>query len=347
MREIPSKNAVVALTDAARAVAPALMFGVARTLADGRVSVWFSHTNGLGEYIVPRALVPAVLLPDGEPQDADGAAVLAAGQGPVEWLLNYEGMKRVAAARMTGTECPASVWLALSSAEPLTGEQHARLRAFGESAANLLAIPPSADEAITRLKRLDSSAQLLPDLLHVLDVQEVFDRLAAIAKHALPHDLLLLRLISDDLSSVSIFARSDRGTDLGPWVPNPYPAMVTNAWQFDIVDDLQGSPFEVGKPPATLGARGCLRIPIRFDNHVIGGVGFLSFTPGNYTIDDVFTGICSPDSPVGSSLFVTPRCSSSSSLRRTSVRAMSSASSAATRSASARCTSCSEMALSA
>ncbi len=60
-----------------------------------------------------------------------------------------------------------------------------------------------------------------------------------------------------------------------------------------------------------------------------------------------FTGICSPSSPVGSSEFVMPRCSISSSARRNSVCTMSSASSAATRPDSARWTSCSATALSA
>ena len=58
------------------------------------------------------------------------------------------------------------------------------------------------------------------------------------------------------------------------------------------------------------------------------------------------TGTDSPVSPVGSSLFVTPRCSSASSARRTSVLVWSSSSRAATWSVSARCRSWSESAFS-
>lgn len=288
MKKTPSREAVRAFIERAQSIAPVVMCGVARTRADGRFSVWFWHGNGLGEYIVSFEQMPAALLPERDAvHEAESAVVQAGGPGPVQWLLQYEGVKRVVSTRIPGVNRPACVWLATSDATPLDSDHTVRLRTLAEDVPRIFAIPPSADVALDQLRRLDVATELLPDLLHVLDVRQVFDRLTAVAKEALPHDLLLLRMISEDLSTVTIFASSDRGTNLGPVVPNPYPAYVTNAWRFDIVDDLRANPYETGKPPATLGGRGCLRLPIRFDNQVIGGLGFLSFRPNTFTVDDV------------------------------------------------------------
>jgi transcriptional regulator with GAF, ATPase, and Fis domain len=250
--------------------------------------VWFRHGNGLGEYIVSRDEMPPALLPDGnDVRETELEVLRAGGEGPVQWLLQYEGAQRIVATQIPGVERPAFMWLAVSDAMPLGSDRVARLRALAEDAPGIFAIPHSADVALDQLRRLDVATELLPDLLHVLDVRQVFDRLSTVAKEALPHDLLLLRMISEDLSTVTIFASSDRTTTLGPAVPNPYPAYVTNAWRFDIVDDLTANPYEIGKPPAILGGRGCLRLPIRFDNQIIGGLGFVSFRPNQFTVDDV------------------------------------------------------------
>jgi transcriptional regulator with GAF, ATPase, and Fis domain len=70
-------------------------------------------------------------------------------------------------------------------------------------------------------------------------------------------------------------------------VPQVYPAAVTRSWQFDIVNDLSMHPLERDQPPARMGARSTLRIPIWFGNRVIGGVGFLSFDRARYSTADV------------------------------------------------------------
>ncbi len=146
---------------------------------------------------------------------------------------------------------------------------------------------PSADRRLEALERLERTAKLLPALLDVLDVRDVFDRVSKIARDALPHDLLLLRLFSDDLSTITIFARSDRGSDLGPVVPHLYPAAVTRNWSFGIVDDLTLHPLEADQPAVKLGARASLRVPIRIDHRVVAGMGFVSFEPGRFGSDDV------------------------------------------------------------
>ena len=105
------------------------------------------------------------------------------------------------------------------------------------------------------------------------------DRLSVIAKRALAHDLLVLRIFSEDLKSLTTYASSDGGSAVGVTVPQAYPASVTRSWHFDIVDDLSTHAIEQHLVAATLGARSTLRIPIWFGNRVIGGVGFVSLEP--------------------------------------------------------------------
>ena len=94
----------------------------------------------------------------------------------------------------------------------------------------------------------------------------------------------MLRLFNDDYSQITIFAGGKGGEEV---VPNRYPASMTRAWGFDIVDDLSRHPYEHDQPPTTLGARSVLRVPIRFEDRVIGGLGFLSTATGQFASDDV------------------------------------------------------------
>jgi transcriptional regulator with GAF, ATPase, and Fis domain len=121
----------------------------------------------------------------------------------------------------------------------------------------------------------------------VLDVRDVIERLSATARKALPHHLLLLYLFSDDLSTFTVYARSDQGAGLGMVRPNPYPVSTIKAWTFSIIDDHRLHPMERESPATKIGARSSLRFPIRFDDRVIGGVSFVSFQPHAYSSMDV------------------------------------------------------------
>jgi transcriptional regulator with GAF, ATPase, and Fis domain len=124
-------------------------------------------------------------------------------------------------------------------------------------------------------------------MLHVRDLREIFDRLSATARLAVAHDVLLLRLFNEDLSTVTVFARSDGRAELGPGVSHGYPAAVVRAWSFSIIDDLTTHPLEADAPPTKLGARSALRIPVKFDDEVIGGLLFLSNHRAAFSTSDV------------------------------------------------------------
>ena len=291
MLELPNGEALASLTRAARAVAPVQVFGFARSLDDARVEMLFFHINGVSEHVVPRSEVPAVLRPSVDDARQEETRWIGANpEGVVEFLLTVGNVRRVASFHVPGREPAIRAWMGFADPAPLTNEQMQGLEGAVRANSALLWPVVSFTIAGAQLRRLEEAAHLLPALLHVLDVREVFDRLSVIAKRALPHDLLLLRIFSEDLKSLTTYASSDRGGNVGVTVPLAYPASVARSWQFDIVDDLSTHAIEQDLIAAKMGARSTLRIPIWFGNRVIGGVGFLSFEPEKYTTADVAVG---------------------------------------------------------
>jgi GAF domain-containing protein len=291
MLELPSREALVSLTRAARGVAPLQILGFARSLDDARVEMLFFHVNGVSEHVVQRSEVPAVLRPSVDDARQEGTRWIGANpEGVVEFLLTLGNVRRVASFRVLGREPAIRAWMGFADPDPLSYEQMQELEGLLRANAARLWPAVSFEDASAQLRRLEETAHLLPALLHVLDVREVFDRLSVIAKRALPHDLLLLRIFSEDLKKLTTYASSDRGSGVGETVPLAYPASVTRSWQFDIVDDLSTHAIEQHLVAAKMGARSTLRIPIWFGNRVIGGVGFLSFEPEKYTTADVAVG---------------------------------------------------------
>jgi transcriptional regulator with GAF, ATPase, and Fis domain len=291
MQDLPSRTALAALRETVSAVVPAAAIGFARRLPDGRVSVLYSSSQGLTLHIADSPDVPELLQPStpGILQtniDATDANALRA----VEWQLRFIGVHRLLSVRVPGFEPATRFWIGLPSPNPLTLGQVEALEALAVTSVQVLTSPVSKQETDERLRRLELAAELLPALLHVLDVREVFDRLSTTANRALPHDVLLLRRFNDDLSTVAVFARSDRGSDVGTSVSVGYPPQALQAWQFSIIDDLKARALDADAPLVERGARSALRLSIRFDDRLIAGLAFLSFEPGKYTTTDVIVG---------------------------------------------------------
>jgi transcriptional regulator with GAF, ATPase, and Fis domain len=287
MQQIPSRADLAALSEAANAVASAPVSGLARAIDGQTVSLVYSYPYGIGEYRIPTGQLPAALQPTGdEPRDDDAGALAEQPRIAIDFMLAAERAARLVSLPL-GAEVEGRFWIAVPESGPLTADQIDRLRPVAAEGARLLTTPQPVEHIHERFARLERAAELVPSLLRVLDIREVFERLSAAAKRALPHDLLLLRVFSEDLAHITVYARSDRGTAPPMVVPNSYPLGVLQAWAFDIVDDFKLHPGERDTPPAKLGARSVVRVPIRFDDHLIGGLGFLSFTPSRFTSEDV------------------------------------------------------------
>jgi transcriptional regulator with GAF, ATPase, and Fis domain len=291
MPHLPSRKSLKAFADTVNAVVPSAILGFARMRPDARVSIFYWHSYGMGEYILDASDVLAPLSPSGDDtRQADAPALRLNPLRAVEWMLLFAGAERVVSFPVSLDEPGVRLWIGLSDPNPLASDVLMRLEAVAGTSAALLTAPPASDEATERLRRLELAAELLPAVLRVLDVREVFDRLSEIAKRALPHDLLILRLFSLDVSKITTLARTGGGADVDVPLPHAYPPAATRAWNFDLVDDHMAHHLDREMPPARMGARSSLRFPIRYDDRLIGGLGVMSFEPFKYSTVDIVVG---------------------------------------------------------
>ena len=143
-------------------------------------------------------------------------------------------------------------------------------------------------EELRRLKAVDG---LLSTLTGVLDVRSVFDRVSEIARPVLPHDALLLGRVTPDRQSIRIWAHSaiPEGFVVPDVVPLPDPDIVNRDWDFMLLDDITANEKlrKQNHPMIRFGVRAVLRVPLKEEGVVVGGLNFISFRPGAFTERDV------------------------------------------------------------
>jgi transcriptional regulator with GAF, ATPase, and Fis domain len=285
---LPTRDAVTDLRRRATELLPSLVaLGFSRVVEPGRTSILYSYPFGLGEFVLPADAVSSAVVPGTTGRQGVGAAALDANPGGAfEMFLGQGHVRRLVAVDADAAAEPLRFWVGTLDEGELTDNQWHELEALAARGRETWHAPETEQSELARLRRLESTAALEPAVLHALDVREVFDRLSEAARRALPHDLLLLRLFSDDLTNITVYARSDRGSAIDT-MRNAYPRAMVDAWSFDIVDDLVRHPYEAAQPPAKLGARSSIRLPIRLDGRVVGGLAILSFTEAAFSTADV------------------------------------------------------------
>jgi len=139
-----------------------------------------------------------------------------------------------------------------------------------------------------RLATLETLDGLLNTLAGVLDIRQVFDRVSTIADRVLPHDALSIAESIDNGNGVRVHASHGLGE-----LPQPYDyplsdrTMITEPWEFRLIDDVRNYP-QFSRHPGTLaGMRSMLFVAIRFEGKLFGGLNFYSRTPGRFVHDDV------------------------------------------------------------
>ena len=148
-------------------------------------------------------------------------------------------------------------------------------------------LPVTADADL--LERLDALAELLPLLSGALDIREAFPHLSRITRRVLPHDALVLALLAPDRASLSIhalttdvdFRRPDRIQ-----VPPDMRYLFEQPWDHLLCDDMAEDPVMKQIPAVAAGLRGSLRVPLRRNGEVIGGLNFMSRVRGAFTERD-------------------------------------------------------------
>jgi transcriptional regulator with GAF, ATPase, and Fis domain len=139
------------------------------------------------------------------------------------------------------------------------------------------------------LRRLEVLDELLPTLAGVLDVREVFERVSAIGKKVIPHDMVSLVLLTDDKNSIIVHAVTGNTTRFPETVPLPdhHRPLITAPWDHVISSDIQADVLERATPPGQAGYRARLLVPIRLQGELLGGLDFFSMQANAYAAGDV------------------------------------------------------------
>ena len=182
-----------------------------------------------------------------------------------------------------------SVWFASKEAGVFVPEDEQTVLAI----ADLLALGLQHEQLFRkereRRRRSEALEALLPTLSKALDIREVFDQLSAAVGGILPHDRMALGLYSEDRKSIRIHAYTGERLPDMPDSIRIDDASADADWSFFLVRDLQidpgccGGKYDVMKRE---GMRSLLRVPIRLEGEIVGGLNFLSRTVGQYREED-------------------------------------------------------------
>jgi transcriptional regulator with GAF, ATPase, and Fis domain len=146
------------------------------------------------------------------------------------------------------------------------------------------AVRESASDELARLRRLAIVDELLTTLVGVLDVREVFARVSEVAGRVVKHDAIALPVFTEDRQHAIPFATAGPQAVAYPSshpIPDSARYLLTEPWEFDIIDDLQSDP-ERERHSASLGYRSLLRVPVRSTGQVIAVLVFQSRAPAAF-----------------------------------------------------------------
>jgi transcriptional regulator with GAF, ATPase, and Fis domain len=182
--------------------------------------------------------------------------------------------------------------LSLSPAA-FTEEDEARLAPIADLVGMALAHARQVEAERERRRRHEALEALIPALAQALDVRQVFDQVSAIAQQVLPHDRLALGLLNEERTEVRILAYTGERVS---WLPPSFKLSPEDTeslradWDFEIIGDIEK---EVDPHSAKCqlmlkdGIRSSLRVPIRFEGKLAGGLVFHSRKPYAFREEDV------------------------------------------------------------
>jgi len=133
---------------------------------------------------------------------------------------------------------------------------------------------------------------LLATLSGVLDMREVIDRVSVIAQKVLTHDAMGVTTILESERRLRVHAVSGFGDDFPRSfeTPMPQPELLTDPWEFLIIDDMAADPRYASSPTVKAGMQSVLGLPVRLEGRLQGGVNFYSRSKAAFTRDSVLVG---------------------------------------------------------
>jgi transcriptional regulator with GAF, ATPase, and Fis domain len=142
-------------------------------------------------------------------------------------------------------------------------------------------------EQLERLRTLSRVDHLVKTLAEVLDVREIFDRVAEIAREVLSHDGMVIGQIAQEGRVVRMYATHGLETDDTVQVPNLSRHLLTEPWEFLVIDDVSAHPELANSTIAKFGMRSAAFVPVRLGGELWGGLSVYGKRPGQFTENDV------------------------------------------------------------
>jgi transcriptional regulator with GAF, ATPase, and Fis domain len=276
---------IAALEADVRAVVDVEAFGLVRR-DDDALELFTRHRVGTTGHRMPPRMVPPLLRPDAPARTADAL------------VASFDDSEHVFAARLrqyaigrvlaVGLEKENAVfWVGRAGEGTFTAAEVSDLAAV---AARVVAGDAAADSAkLARLRRLGQVDRMLPILGGVLDVRDVFPRLAEIARLALPHEMATIQILDADRVNAQLYALDGVGStaNLPIAFSTNYPAVFNEHFIYAIHDDVLASAIERERPSARAGMRSAVRVPLRLEDQIIGALELASSTVGAFSETDV------------------------------------------------------------
>jgi two-component system response regulator HydG len=185
-------------------------------------------------------------------------------------------------------DMPATLIMGLSTPSELTDRQIAVIHVLLSDVADLLKRSETPGDELVRLRRLDAIEGVMPALISVLDIRQIFATLSAATQNGMPHDLLSVGTFSDDLTEVTTYAHA--GTGIPEKAPVLYPREAIEAFLYQILDDMPANPVDTSAEGAHAGLRAAMRLPVRLDDRVVAVLNFSSKDRGKYGSVDLAIG---------------------------------------------------------
>jgi GAF domain-containing protein len=182
---------------------------------------------------------------------------------------------------------PAVLVITLSEPGALTTNQRAGIDRLATRVADFLRRAETPEGERERSRRLEAVARMLPALVRVLDVREIFDQLSTIAKDVLRHDFANMGLFEDNHTRLALYVQTSGGPFEFRSGPMPFPPVQTDSWLYRFLDDLSTSPLERDGESVKAGGRSSIRVAIRLDDTILGAISFTSSDPVPYTATDL------------------------------------------------------------
>jgi transcriptional regulator with GAF, ATPase, and Fis domain len=135
--------------------------------------------------------------------------------------------------------------------------------------------------------RLELLDELLAEATDAGELKDQFERISEIARKVLPHDALTLPVMLPDGVHARAYAYSTQLPNLTPNTIRVPDSLLRTDRDYDVIDELADATEAVDRFSATLGFHSLLRVAIRFDKRLVGGLVFLSNTPKMYGQADV------------------------------------------------------------